>query len=107
VAYLFHKFSDTDRNICEKETYDLVKSLIHWRPYIHGANGGVTVYTDNIACTHLSTQKEVKGRKHINWMSVLADYGDQLQIKHVSGEQNRVADALSRVVSSFVSSEDR
>jgi len=31
--------------------------------------------------------------------------GDQLQIKHVSGEQNRVADALSRVVSSFVSSE--
>lgn len=107
VAYLSHKFSDTERNwnICEKETYALVKSLIHWRPYIHGANGGVTVYTDNIACTHLLTQKEVKGRKHINWMSVLADYGDQLQIKHVSGEQNRVADALSRVVSSFVSSE--
>ena len=78
-----------------------VKSLEEWRPFIHGSKGGVIVYTDNHACTYLMTQKEVKGRKHINWLGALADYGDELNIKHISGDRNRVADALSRVVSAF------
>ena len=103
VAYLSHKFNDTQSRwpICEKETYAVVKSLEEWRPFIHGSKGGVIVYTDNHACTYLMTQKEVKGRKHINWLGALADYGDELTIKHISGDRNRVADALSRVVSAF------
>lgn len=104
VAFLSHKFNDTQSRwqICEKETYAVIKALEEWRPFIHGSEGGVTVYTDNHACTFLMTQKEVKGRKNVNWLGTLADYGDELTIKHISGDKNRVADALSRVVSLHV-----
>eukprot|EP00889_Picochlorum_renovo_P006501 jgi/Picre1/33531/NNA_008854.t1 len=98
IEFLSKKFGDTQRKyqVFEKEILALVAALREWRHYLLGAKGGVTLYTDNRAVTHLRTLK-TPGRKELGWLEILAEYGQGLVISYITGKQNRVADALSRM----------
>ena len=98
IEFLSKKFGDTQRKyqVFEKEILALVTALREWRHYLLGAKAGVTLYTDNRAVTHLKTLK-TPGRKELGWLEILAEYGQGLVISYITGKQNRVADALSRM----------
>ena len=51
------------------------------------------LFTDHIALKYVNTQKKLNSR-HAKWVSFLQGY--TFVLKHKSGKQNQVADALSR-----------
>jgi hypothetical protein len=68
-----------------------VWSLAKLRPYLYGRN--ISVATDNNALKWLFSKKEVQG-KLARWITAIQDF--QINIRHIKGKDNLVADALSR-----------
>ena len=93
IAYESRKLKIHEQNY---STYDLeLAAVIHalkmWRHYLLGKR--LTLMTDHISLKYFFSQTELNARQ-ARWLSFLSDF--DMDIKHIRGKENKVADALSR-----------
>lgn len=95
VCYFSKKFNCYQQNYStiEKETLALILALQHFEVYVSCSTGPVIIYTDHNPLTFLSTLKSPNQRL-IRWALFLQAYS--LDIRHIRGRDNLLADALSR-----------
>lgn len=96
VAYFSRKFNRHQKNYStiEKELLALVLALQHFEVYVCTGQKPMIVYTDHNPLVFLSKMKN-KNRRLLNWSLILQEF--DLEIKHVKGTDNVIADCLSRV----------
>ncbi len=95
VAYFSRKFGAAQKNYStvEKECLSLVMAVEHFDIYLSMPLHPVTVYTDHNPLVFLSRMKN-SNRRLMKWSLKLQEYN--LQIKHIRGHYNVIADAISR-----------
>ncbi|MCO5551160.1 hypothetical protein L7F22_004657 [Adiantum nelumboides] len=94
IAYESRMFSKPEMTvqIYEKELLAVIHALTHqWRHYLLGAD--FTVFTDHQSLRYFLSQKQLS-EKQMRWANILSQF--HFQIVHVQGQNNVVADALSR-----------
>lgn len=98
VSFYSKKFNAFQLNysVIEKETLALIWALQHFDVYV-GSSVPLVVYTDHNPLTFLHSV-HCPNRRLMRWMLYLQSYC--LDIRHIKGSENVVADALSRVYSS-------
>ena len=96
VSYFSRKFEDTQRrySMIEKETLALLLALKHFDVYLNMTVEPVLVYTDRNAIVFINKMIE-KNQCLLRWSLILQQYN--IQISHIKGKENVIADALSRV----------
>lgn len=96
VSFYSRKFNSFQLNysVIEKET--LIWALQHFDVYV-GSSVSLVVYTDHSLLTFLHSV-HCPNRRLMRWMLYLQSYC--LDIRHIKGSDNVVADALSRAHSS-------
>ncbi|KAL2103146.1 hypothetical protein ACEWY4_000014 [Coilia grayii] len=96
VCFYSRKFDKHQRaySTIEKEALALVLALQHIEVYVGGAIHPVVVYTDHNPLVFLTRMRNCNQRL-MCWSVILQGYN--LEIKHIRGRDNVVADALSRV----------
>lgn len=80
-------------NTTEREAYAAVAALKHFRHYLYGSK--TTLYTDHQPLKTLQSNPN-PSPKVSRWLDTISEHGTLLNIQHVPGKQNLVADALSR-----------
>ena len=97
MCYFSKKFDCHQRNYStiEKELLALVLALQHFDVYINPSADAITVYTDHNPLAFLHRMRN-KNRRLLNWSLLLQEYN--LNITHIKGRDNVIADALSRAV---------
>ena len=97
VSYFSKKFLKYQKNysVVEKETLDLVLALEHFDVYLGSTPFKIKIYTDHNPLTFLKTMKN-KNQRLVRWSLALQEYN--LEIQHIPGSENVVADALSRCI---------
>ncbi|XP_044510154.1 uncharacterized protein LOC123228765 [Mangifera indica] len=95
IYYASMTLNDAQKNYSttEKELLAVVFALEKFRSYLLGTK--VVIYSDHAALRYLITKKEAKPRL-IRWVLLLSEF--DLEIKDKAGQENRVADHLSRLV---------
>lgn len=98
VSFYSKKFNSFQLNysVIEKETLALIWALQHFDVYV-GSSVPLVVYTDHNPITFLHSVC-CPNRRLMRWMLYLQAYC--LDIRHIKGSDNVVADALSRAPSS-------
>jgi len=96
IAYLSHKLNDTEKNypVHALELMAIVMCLDKWRCYLEGSM--FQVRTDHASLALIMDQKQ-NSRRMNRWITKLKDFGLNFKIEYLPGEQNVVADALSRL----------
>ena len=96
VCYYSKKFSPCQAkySTIEKEALSLVLALQHFEVYLGSTAGPVIVYTDHNPLTFLNKMKN-KNQRLLRWSLFLQQFN--LDIQHIKGKHNIIADALSRV----------
>ena len=74
----------------EQELLSIVETLKEFRNILFGYN--ITVYTDHMNLVHNTVL--MSSDRIMRWRLLLEEYG--ITLKHIKGEKNTVADALSR-----------
>ena len=94
IAYYSKKFDKHQKNYStvEKELLALVLAIQHFEVYI-SADQPLVVYTDHNPLVFLNKMKN-KNRRLLNWNLMLQEYN--LDIRHIRGKDNVLADSLSR-----------
>ena len=77
----------------EKEALSLLLALKHFEVYLSSSPHTIRVYTDHNPLTFINRMK-TKNRRLLQWSLILQEY--DIEISHVRGSDNVVADALSR-----------
>ena len=97
VCYFSRKLDSHQRNYstCEKETLALLLSLQHFDIYLRPTVAPVQVYTDHNPLVFISKMKN-HNQRLLRWSLALQEY--DLEIRHVKGRDNVIADALSRAI---------
>jgi len=95
VAYYSATFTPTERNydIYERELLAVMKSLQHWHPYLGWTKEPFTILTDHANLTYWKSPQNLN-RRTARWHADLQEY--DFEIKHIPGNTNIPADALSR-----------
>lgn len=95
VAFYSKPLNDAERNypVHEKEMLAIVRALKKWRADLIGTP--FFVYTDHRTLEYFHVQRDLS-RRQLRWNEVLADYDGK--IVYIKGNDNTVADALSRIV---------
>ena len=70
-----------------------------WRHYLLGKK--FTLMTDNISLKYFFSQTDLNARQ-ARWLSFLSEF--DMDIKHIRGKENKIADALSRNACQHISS---
>lgn len=93
VAFESKQLNDAEKNYPthDKEMLAIVRALRKWRTDLLGAS--FEVHTDHRTLEFFNRQRDLS-KKQLRWSEFLADY--DFVIKYVRGEDNTVADALSR-----------
>ncbi|PLW37026.1 hypothetical protein PCASD_16356 [Puccinia coronata f. sp. avenae] len=93
IAYESHLMTPAERNypVHEQELLAVVHALQKWRMLLLGMK--IHVMTDHHSLTHLLKQRNLS-RRQARWTELLADF--DLEFDYIKGEDNTVADALSR-----------
>lgn len=96
IAFWSGKFTTTQQNypVHEQELLAIVSSLKRFRDLLHGTH--FRIFTDHEALQVLGTQKHLSPRQ-ARWLEVLADF--DYSVTYLPGEQNILADSLSRIYS--------
>jgi hypothetical protein len=94
VAFDLMQLSPAQRNypVHEKEMLTIVRSLEKWRNEVLGCP--ITVYTDHRTLEYFESQKHLS-RHQARWQEFMSQF--ELKIVYSKGEDNTVADALSRL----------
>lgn len=92
VSYFSWRFLKHQKSYStiEKEALALLWALQHFEVYLGSSAVPITVYTDHNPLTFLSFSNQ----RLLRWAPKLQDYN--IQIQHIKGTDNIVADALSR-----------
>jgi hypothetical protein len=85
----------------EKELLVIVRALKKWRSDLLGEE--IYVYTDHKTLENFETQKELS-RRQARWQEFMAQF--DMRIIYIKGEDNTVADALSRLPNEDVEKSD-
>ena len=95
VCYFSKKLNKAQRNysVIEKELLALILSLQHFGVYLQSAPVPITVFTDHHPLKFLNRFKG-KNQRLTRWSLLLQEY--VLDIRHIKGIQNVLADCLSR-----------
>ena len=95
VTFYSKKFNSFQRNysVIEKETLALIWALQHFEVYLDSGSIPLVVYTDHNPITFLQSL-HCPNRRLMRWVLFLQPYC--LDIRHIKGSRNVVADALSR-----------
>eukprot|EP00253_Pinus_taeda_P015928 PITA_15928 len=93
VAFFSEKLSESRQKYSsyDKEFYAVVQALRHWRHYLLGNE--FVLFSDNSALQYVMQQHKLN-HKHAKWVEYLQSFN--FVLKHISGQANKVADALSR-----------
>lgn len=96
VSFFSKKLDKAQRNYStiEKEALSLLLSLKHFDVYIESSDVPVQVYTDHNPLVFVHRMKG-KNQRLLRWSLTLQEYN--LEILHVKGKDNVVADTLSRM----------
>ena len=97
VSYFSHKYDEHQKNyhIVEKEALSLILSLKHFEIYVNSSDFPILILTDNNPLTFINKCKG-NNKRILRWSIFLQ--GFNLEIKHIKGKFNVIADALSRAV---------
>ena len=95
VGFFSKSMNDAERNygISDREALAVVKALQHWRHWLEGTTLPVEIITDHRNLEYF-TKPKILNHCQLRWMDQLTHYN--YQIKYRPGDQNGVADALSR-----------
>ncbi|MCU7801257.1 MAG: reverse transcriptase, partial [gamma proteobacterium symbiont of Lucinoma myriamae] len=95
VCYFSKKFNKYQKNYStiEKECLALILALQHFEVYLDTTCFSVIVYTDHNPLTFINKMKN-KNQRLLRWSLALQEYN--LDIRHIRGRDNVIADALSR-----------
>ncbi len=95
VAYYSTTLSEMERNydIYDKELLAVIKSLRHWRTYLAGAPHQTVIHTDHSNLLYWKEPRKIS-RRIAREFQELQEYN--FVLKHVAGNKNAQADALSR-----------
>lgn len=95
VCYFSRKFNKHQINYStiEKEALALVWALVHFDVYLGGGVQPLVVYSDHNPLTYLHTLHNPNQRL-MRWALYLQPY--HLEVRHIRGVDNVIADALSR-----------
>ena len=96
VCYFSKKFNKSQRNYStiEKECLALVLALQHFEVYVTSSSLPVVVYSDHNPLVFIRKMKD-KNQRLLRWSLMLQEY--VLEIRHIKGKDNVIADCLSRV----------
>ena len=93
IAFFSKKLNDVRNNYTSQdiEFYAIVQALQHWGHYLVPKQ--FLLFNDHIDLKYINTQNKSNNR-HAKWVSFIQGY--TFVMKHKSGKQNQVEDALSR-----------
>ena len=93
VAFESAQYNSAEKNypVHERELLAIVRALKKWRVYLLGTH--FEVYTDHKTLKYIETQKDLS-RRQARWAEFLSQY--DYTLNYLKGEDNTVADALSR-----------
>ena len=96
ICFFSKKFNRAQRNYStiEKECLSLILALQHFEVYVSAPNFPVLVMTDHNPLTFVHKLKN-KNQRLMRWCLFLQEYN--LEVQHIKGRDNVIADALSRV----------
>ena len=96
VCYFSRKFNNHQRNYStvEKECLALILALHHFDVYVSSTNTPLQVFTDHNPLVFLHKLKN-KNQRLLRWSLILSEYN--MKIQHVKGDDNIIADCLSRI----------
>src|SRR6202034_1336421 len=94
VAFWSGKFNSAQQNypVHEQELLAIIESLKRFKNLLQGAK--FQILTDHKGLEFIKTQKNLSPRQ-ARWLETLTEY--DFEIKHIPGETNTLADALSRI----------
>ena len=94
VAYFSAKLSDAERNydVREREFMAIFRACLHWRPYLHGSHP-FRLLSDHKSLLYYMTMPNLTDRL-ARWVERMQEFN--CGIEYIKGEENVVADALSR-----------
>ena len=95
ICYFSKKLNSAQQNysVIEKELLGLVLSLQHFNVYVQSAPGPITIYTDHHPLKFLNKFRN-QNQRLTRWSLFLQEY--DLDIRHIRGAHNVLADCLSR-----------
>ena len=80
---------------CEKETLALLLALQHFKVYVGSTTTPVKVFTDHNPLVFINKMKN-RNQRLVRWSLALQEYN--LDISHIKGRDNVMADTLSRIM---------
>ena len=95
VSYFSRKLNKHQRvySTIEKELLSLVLALQHFEVYVTSGSGKIIIYTDHNPLVFLDKFK-TKSQRLFRWSLLIQPYS--LEVTHIAGRANVIADALSR-----------
>jgi len=76
----------------EQEFLAIIRAIQEWRHYIDGAPEETIIWTDHNNIIHWTNPAKLS-RRMTRWSTTLSAY--KIKIKHIAGNKNTTADALS------------
>ncbi|KAI2668043.1 Retrovirus-related Pol polyprotein from transposon 17.6 [Labeo rohita] len=95
ISYFSKKFMSYQRcySTIEKEALALLLVFQHFNVYVGGSATPLFVYTDHNPLTFLAQMSNANQRL-MRWLLIIQEYN--LEVRHLRGSENVIADALSR-----------
>ena len=96
ICYFSRKLNKHQRNYStiEKECLSLILALQHFEVYVTSSSLPITVFSDHNPLVFLHKMKN-KNQRLLRWSLMLQEY--DLEIQHIKGKDNLIADCLSRI----------